>query len=166
MTTSEIKALARMLDRLDYYRLLKVEPGASLGQIKPAYRDARRRFHPDGFLSAESEVRNAVDVISRRITEAYMVLRDHGQRSAYDRTLARGSMRFTAEAKDEERHRANNARGLTANGKRFFAMAEDDERRGDHARALSNLKMALTFEPSNETFEKHIERLEKRLADG
>ena len=46
MTEEEIKALARILDRVDYYRLIKAEREASDSEIRAAYHQARRRFHP------------------------------------------------------------------------------------------------------------------------
>ncbi|MCP4007316.1 MAG: DnaJ domain-containing protein [bacterium] len=163
MNIAEIKALVRMLDRIDYYRLLKVGADSQLSEIKPAYRTARRRFHPDDYLSEGEEVRNAVDLISRRITEAYMVLRDRGQRAAYDRTLERGGTRFTAESAEDAKTRAGEHRGLTAKGRRFSALCDEDERRGDLAKAQLNLKMALTFEPKNEAFKKRLGLLQERM---
>jgi DnaJ-class molecular chaperone len=158
---NEIRALDRMLDRLDYYRLFKLERGALLPAIQRAYRDARRRFDPDSFLDAAPDVRAAVDRIARRITEAYLALRDPRKRSAYDASLAKGLLRYTAEV-EEAQAQADESRGTTANGKRFLAMAEAEERQGNYKAALQHLKMALTFEPRNAAFKTRLERLQKR----
>ena len=119
MIEKEIHALDRMLDRLDYYRLFKVERRAQLPAIQQAYRDARRRFDPDSFLDAEPEVRAAVDRIARRITEGYLALRDPRRRSAYDAALTSGALRYTSEL-DEAQGQADEAQGMTANGKRIL----------------------------------------------
>ena len=79
MKVEEIQALSRMLDRMDYYRLLRVAPQAQPAEIRSAYHRARREFHPDSFLDAEPDVRHAVDRIAKRVTEGYMVLRDSRQ---------------------------------------------------------------------------------------
>ena len=86
-TLQEIKALARVIDRVDYYRLLKVDPAADAEALRSAYHDARRRFHPDAYLAHPDDVRDAVDLIARRITEGYLVLRDRTRRAAYDSAL-------------------------------------------------------------------------------
>jgi DnaJ-class molecular chaperone len=163
MIENEIHALDRMLDRLDYYKLFKVERRAQLPAIQQAYREARRRFDPDSFLDASPEVRAAVDRIARRITEGYLALRDPRRRSAYDAALTGGSLRYTAEI-EESQAQADEARGTTANGKRFLAMADAEERRGNLKAALQHLRMALTFEPRNTAFKARLERLQKKAS--
>ena len=61
MNAAEIRALSRMLDRLDYYKLLRVDRGAPMGDVRVAYRRARREFHPDAFLEFDPVVRGAID---------------------------------------------------------------------------------------------------------
>jgi DnaJ-class molecular chaperone len=159
----EIRALARMLDRLDYYRLLKIEPGASLAAIREAYHRARCRFHPDSYLSRDAETRDAVDRIARRITEGYMVLRSRERRAAYDRTLTSGATRFSAEAEDDAKTIVSARQGLTQNGRRFVALADQEERAGNRKGAVLHLKMAVTFEPQNEALRDRLVRLQAKL---
>lgn len=160
MNADEIKALARILDRVDYYRLLKAERGASSAEIRSAYHQARRRFHPDSFLAADDDIRGAVNEIARRITEGYLVLRDRHKRSAYNAALESGVVRYSAEIEEQARARKASPRGETPNGQKFYAMAVDEERRGDAAKAIGHLRMALTFEPGNEHFKRELERLQ------
>jgi len=162
MIENEIRALDRMLDRLDYYRLFKVERRAQLPAIQQAYREARRRFDPDSFLAAEPELRAAVDRIARRITEGYLALRDPRRRSAYDAALTGGVLRYTAEIEEEAQARVDQTRGETANGKRFLAMADAAERSGNLKAAIQHVKLALTFEPRNAAFKARLERLQKQ----
>ncbi len=162
MTPAEIRALSRLLDRMDYYRLLRVENGAPSNQIRSAYHSARRQFHPDSFINAEPALRIAVDEIAKRITEAYMVLRNQSRRRAYDEALNSGAKRFTAAAEDAVRQSEYAARGLTANGRRFYALAEDEEREENVPAAITHLKTALTFEPKNAAFKEHLETLQKK----
>ena len=62
----------------DYYVVLGVSRDASEGDIKRAYRDLARKFHPDVNSTDEGER-------FREINEAYAVLSDREQRSRYDR---------------------------------------------------------------------------------
>ncbi len=160
MTEEEIKALTRILDRVDYYRLLKTERTASSAEIRAAYHEARRRFHPDSFLRHDPEIRSAVEQIARRITESYVVLRDSRKRSVYTAGLESGTLRYTSEMDEEAKAKASNKRGETPNGQKFYTMSQEEERRGDTAKAVGHLRMALTFEPANEFFKAELERLQ------
>src|SRR5215813_12014375 len=164
-TLQEIKALARVIDRVDYYRLLKVDPGASSETVRGAYHDARRRFHPDAFLNPPDDVRDAVDLIARRITEGYLVLRDRTRRAAYDSALSSGQVRYNPELEQEKKTEAESARGTTTNGKRYFGLHLEAERAGDIAKAHAHLKTALTFEPKNAAFKAKLAALEKQLKE-
>ena len=59
LAPTEIKALARILDELDYYGLLHVPPGADSGELKRAYFASSRAFHPDASVlwKASKEIR-------------------------------------------------------------------------------------------------------------
>ena len=159
MTEEEIKALARILDRVDYYRLIKAEREASDSEIRAAYHQARRRFHPDSFLGQDRELCGAVDQIARRLTEGYLVLRDRRKRSAYNAALETGAVRYTSEIDEQAKAKISSQRGQTPNGKKFYTLAEEEERREDIEKAVSHLRMALTFEPGNEHFKQELERL-------
>jgi curved DNA-binding protein CbpA len=163
MSPSEIRALARMVDRIDYYRLLRVEPDAPFLRVREAYREARRRFHPDAYLGGPEDVRSSVDRISKRIIEGYTILRDPVRRAAYDRGLVEGRLRYSPQAEESVQKAAEARSGNTPNGRRFFALATEEERNGDLAKAISYLKMALTFESDNESFRRKLERLQAQI---
>jgi molecular chaperone DnaJ len=68
------------VQKRDYYEVLGVDRGASLQEIKKAYRGIARQFHPDrnpGNAEAETTFKEA--------SEAYAVLADDEKRAAYDR---------------------------------------------------------------------------------
>ncbi len=65
----------------DYYKILGILRTASESEIKSAYRQRAREYHPDnnpGNKQAEETFKD--------VAEAYSVLSDHGKRQAYDRT--------------------------------------------------------------------------------
>jgi len=164
MTPGDIRALAGRLDELDYFGLLGVQRGAQASEVRAAYHRLRREIHPDAFLGGDPELKACVDRIATRITEAYMVMRDGARRAAYEKSLGTGELRYTTAAADEVRKDTAEQLGKTPSGRRFYALALEAERQGDVARALSQLKMALTFEGQNERFKAKLAELNERAA--
>ncbi|HZO10445.1 MAG TPA: J domain-containing protein [Myxococcota bacterium] len=164
LAPTEIHALARILDELDYYGLLHVAPGASVADVKRAYFASSRCFHPDANRHLPDDLQVAIARIAKRVTEAYSVLRDPRRRAAYDRRLATGgSTRLQlAEAEAEADRSELQQRGQTPQGRQYFARAEADLQRGDTAAALRNLQTALTFEPGNEAYRRKLQELRRR----
>jgi DnaJ-class molecular chaperone len=163
MRDAEILALDRLLERVDYYRLLRVDRSADGSGIRAGYHKMRRDLHPDGYLQAAPDLREALDRIARRLNEAYVVLRDTTRRVAYDRGLTEGQLRYVADLADRVKTEREAAAGTTPNGKRFVRMAMEALDARDLPRAASNLKMALTFEPKNEGLRAKLSEIEEQL---
>jgi len=67
----------------DYYKTLGISRGATIDEIKKAYRKLARKYHPDVSKEPDAEAR------MREVNEAYAVLSDAEKRAAYDQ-LGRG----------------------------------------------------------------------------
>jgi DnaJ-class molecular chaperone len=154
--TTEIRALAQILDELDYYSVLEIAPDASVSEIRGAYHRATRRFHPDGHRQIGDDLRPVLGRIAKRVAEAYSVLRDPRRRQVYDQQLRGDSARVRmplVQAEAEAERQSRDARlGKTPNGRRYFVLAQADITRGDKVSAERNLRTALTFEPDNGVF--------------
>lgn len=161
----EITALSKIMDELDYYQLLNIEPGASTSDIRRAFHNSSRTFHPDANLDLTGDLRKQCRQISKRVTEAYCVLRDTRRRLAYDDKRANGtSLRIQiAEARNAhvERRKAERC-GATPQGRQFHGKAETDLKAGNLAGAIQNIQMALTFEAGNAGFKAMLEELRER----
>lgn len=68
-----------MATKRDYYETLGVPRGATKEEIKKAFRQLARKYHPDVSKEPDAEVR------FKEINEAYSVLNDDQQRARYDR---------------------------------------------------------------------------------
>jgi DnaJ-class molecular chaperone len=161
---TEIKALAKILDELDYYQLIHVNQDASARQVKEAYYATSRAFHPDANRHLASELQIAVAKISKRVTEAYSVLRDPRRRQAYDRRLVAGSgvrMQLAEAQAEAGRHTTEERQGRTPQGRQYFNLALGDLKRKDYASAERNLRTALTFEPENAGFKDQLAAIRK-----
>jgi DnaJ-class molecular chaperone len=164
LAPTEIVALARIMDELDYYQLMHIERGASPREVKQAYYASSRAFHPDANRHLTGDLRAAVAQISKRVTEAYAVLRDPRRRQAYDRLLAAGEGRRIqlSEAEAGARRQAQENEGRTAQGRQYYRLARTAIERGDWATGARNLQTALTFEPDNEFFRERLAEARKR----
>jgi tetratricopeptide (TPR) repeat protein len=81
-----------MRERLDfvrngtYYQLLSVAPHADLQQIKKAFHETARKFHPDYHMEHPLWM-NSLKELMAAATEAYKVLSDENKRATYDARL-------------------------------------------------------------------------------
>jgi DnaJ-class molecular chaperone len=166
MAPSEIVALARIIEELDYYQLLDIRRDAGSGEVKRAYHNSSRNFHPDANRHLDGELRVASHAIAKRITEAYAVLRDPRRRQAYDRSIEAGDrvrMRLAEATADADRRASAERGGTTPQGRQFYKLAESEIARGNWVAAARNLQTALTFEPANALFKERLAQAKQAL---
>lgn len=72
-----------MADELSYYEILGVPQNASADDIRRAYRNLARQYHPD----AQQDSAAGTTALFRQVQEAYDVLGDAQRRAAYDRGI-------------------------------------------------------------------------------
>ncbi len=164
---AELRALAQILDELDYYELLEVPRQAHAGALRSAYHARARSFHPDRHRGADAQTLAAAERIAKRVAEAYAVLRDPRRRKLYDEQLGSadrtGRLRLVEGEQQAERRVRDERQGRTPNGRRFVTLAQSDLGRGDVEAAARNLQMALTFEPDNDFFREQLEQVRSQL---
>jgi curved DNA-binding protein CbpA len=162
ITPAEVRALASLVDELDYYQLLEITQDAPASAVKRAYYAVTRRLHPDANRDLDAPDRETLECVARRVSEAYQVLRDGRRRKAYDSQLAAGSgarMRLAEAEAQAEKEALDHHLGRTPNGRRYFNLARADLDRGDLVAAGRNLRTALTFEPGNPYFKKKLDEV-------
>jgi DnaJ domain len=82
----ETRAATSTTMKKDYYAILGVKNDASYADIKRAWRDKARQWHPDKFLSEDEKLAAHTQFVE--ILEAYSVLVDAKKRAAYDNRSA------------------------------------------------------------------------------
>lgn len=70
-----------------YYDILGISPTASQDEIKHAYRDKMKEYHPDKFTNAPDWVKKEAEDMTKKLNEAYEELKDSGKRQEYDKRM-------------------------------------------------------------------------------
>ena len=70
-----------------YYEILGISRNATQDEIKKAYRDKIKEYHPDRFINQPKWIRKEADEMSKKLNEAYEVLSDPNKRKENDRGL-------------------------------------------------------------------------------
>lgn len=76
------------MNKRDYYEVLGVSKDASKTEIKKAYRNLAKKYHPDRNKEADAEQK------FKEVKEAYEILSDEQKRSAYDQYGHAGTQGF------------------------------------------------------------------------
>jgi curved DNA-binding protein CbpA len=155
------------LDRLDYYELLRIEPGVNADDVRRAFHDFAMRYHPDRYAGADLEKVERAAAIYRRGAEAYRVLSDAEQRRRYDDALRKGGALRYEEPSSPGTNRPPPGGALEVKSLRarpFFQKALDQMKSGDLKGAKLNLALALNHEPDNALLLAKLEEVKKRLA--
>jgi hypothetical protein len=159
------------LDTLDYFQLLKLERTAVPADIKKAFHRESRVFHPDRFYQAPEQLKERVNELYKRITEAYYVLRDDAKRRQYVADVSGPErvqkLRFTemseAETKQAAKKEIQEQIGTTPKGRQFFQAGMADFTAERWSAAERNFKMALTYEPQNPRYKEKLVEAQQHL---
>jgi DnaJ-class molecular chaperone len=164
----EVQILAQAVDDMDYFQVLKVEQSATPAQVKAAYYKESRVFHPDRFFQSGSEDLKAnVLKVYKRITEAYMVLKDYEKRAKYTADVngpeRAAKLRFTEQSESEQKKAKEEQTGKTPQAKQCYRQALLDMQQSQWEKAERSLKTALMYEPDNALFKEKLAECEKHI---
>jgi DnaJ-class molecular chaperone len=165
MTPLEIQALAKIIDELDYYQILHLDTSSAVSDVKKAFHATSRTFHPDANRHLEPTLIEQCARISKRVTEAYCVLRDPRRRKAYDDRLTRNEglrMQLGEARAAHARQDTQQRTGRTPQGRQYHQKATQNIRDEDWSSAAQNLQLALTFEADNAFFKEQLEDVQAR----
>lgn len=109
---------------LSYYQVLGIQEDASSADIKKAFLNLTRQFHPDKHHSSDAEeLAEKLNTIFASITEAYSTLSHPGKRQEYDQERAKTANRIaSSDLSKEER-----AELLCVEGQEKLQMNEFEE---------------------------------------
>ena len=160
----EVNTLHEILDELNYYRLLQLDPDCIQGEIEPAARAASRQHHPDRVSAiGDPEVLSKANDIFERVKEAGENLQDPDKRAQYDEIMKTGILRMTEEAlavAEQERLKAESPEHATTDPKaeKYWHMALKDWEDKNFKGCVMNIQFALSFEPENEIMKEWLNK--------
>src|SRR5579859_5436769 len=91
-----LRVFLQSLHRRSYYEILRIGTDVTAPAIRAAFQDFALLYHPDRYVDAPPEARDAASAIFKRGVEAYRCLAREPTRARYDRALARGRLRIDA----------------------------------------------------------------------
>lgn len=80
----EIKYYFERHETMDFYKILGISDHATKDDVKRAYHEMARKFHPDGHMNASQEIQKKLGVIFSSMTNACSTLLDPVRRKQYD----------------------------------------------------------------------------------
>jgi hypothetical protein len=137
------------IDRVDYYTVLGVERDADTELIRRAFYQRAEIMHPDRHYNiVDSDLREKLYVVYKRVSEAYRVLGIGDTRREYDQQLSRGKLRYAPDTlKDIPKDPEFTIRNLRA--RKLYTDAKTALRDHNVQGAHLALKMADSLEPGN-----------------
>ncbi len=163
----DIVALAKIIDTLDYYEILQVRQKAFTQDIKKAYFEQSRLFHPDKYYNEDPRLLDMVTKIFKRVCEAYKVLSNTDKRAIYTKAVKgpdrKKYLRYSSQLFEELEKGGDQDEGQTPMGKKYYQMAKTSMANKDYNSAKINLQLAAKMEPANETFKKKLEEVTQTL---
>jgi curved DNA-binding protein CbpA len=166
----EIEALAKVIDGLDHYTVLKLKPGSPMPQVDRAYARQSKEFHPDRFFGVrDPKFMKQVTTIFKKVNEAYQVLKDPELKKLYDEKMGFRAPKGSDPSTATGRHKRIGGSGSISKAaleaekaamdadeivtdkkaKKYWELAQIAEMNEDWNGVVMNLQFALTYEKEN-----------------
>lgn len=128
----------------NYYEILGIKPDATKEEIRRAYLEFCKKFHPDKFRKMGKEEYEKALKRFTLINEAFNVLYDQNKREEYDKKLKEGKF-FTVYDTT-----------LKAQAFSVFKIGREELEKGNTARAIHYLKTAVKLNPEEYLFKGYL----------
>ncbi len=145
--------LARIKEQ-NHYQILGLVPGSPKDQVKKAYYQLAKEFHPDKYYDRTQEIRGLTDEIFSLITQAQAILTNDEERKKYDEFLRTGKTED-----DMAREATNIFNGEIAHQKGLTLL-----KKGDVKGAADQFRRALELNPAEAEYHIYVGWTQFRLA--
>lgn len=153
----ELQSIAKLLNDIDYYRILKIAPHSSEEEVREAFHTEALLLHPDQYQHLKDpEMLDLSKKIYSRVIEAYRTLSSVERRKEYDKTLAKkpssnakGASPFENDENEITAIRRIEKTSTTTAGAKFFKLAQTAFQSKDLNSAKMNIQIALNTDVKN-----------------
>ena len=168
----EVLDLERDLERKNHFEVLGLAAGASPEDVKKAFYELSRKFHPDRYYNKNlGSFRSRIEGLFKRISEAHRTLTDEGKRAEYLKehpALARAAPAASSrssgaaeaprprtpedDAREAERKARFGRHPYFAKAKKIgdlVGRSKTHVAKGDFGKALADLNIAAQADPKN-----------------
>ena len=115
---SELETLKDRIPKVDFYQILNVSRTASQKEIKKAYFELARKYHPDRFdRDSTAEAREMIEEVFGSITSAFQTLTNEEEKQRYDAKLAKTAEPDRKELEQQADIKFNQGKSLFSRGK-------------------------------------------------
>jgi tetratricopeptide (TPR) repeat protein len=161
-TSEQVDELLRRFEVSNFYEILSVPIMAQESEIKSAYYQMARLYHPDRFAGKEhnSELRSRVEKLFTYITGAYSTLSDAAARAVYDES--RLKKESIVEATLQGRAAADKDREKMA--ETLFRAGRAAFRAGEIAKAVDRLRECVWLRPDMARYHFHLAVAQSEVA--
>jgi curved DNA-binding protein CbpA len=171
----DLDRVIESLDSLTYYQLLGLSETAAITEVRAAFHEFSRRFHPDTQTDASADFREKARRVFARGAEAYAVLKTPKRRSEYDLATAQGQRRLNERADGDatastgpvpSQRRALEDVCETKGAKLHARQAARALSDGNMKEAASLLRKAVFTEPKNRELAERLKSIEDFIKMG
>jgi len=164
----EVETVHSLLEDMDYYRLLRLKPGAPVMEVERAFSDQSQTFHPDRFYGVrDPKFTRMVTAVFKKVSEAYQVLKDPELKRMYDKKLgvvpgsdsASDVRSVNKAALEKERDRSELDDAVTdKRARKYYELALIARNNEDWNGVVMNIQFALNYEPENDNLKTELKR--------
>ena len=146
------------------YEVLGVKEGASEEEIKAAYKELVKKYHPDKYVN--NPLADLAEQKLQEVNEAYDMLMKNGTAGGSYGSGATSSD-FMQIRRSIDQGQLDNAEAAlnsisTRNAEWFFLKGVIASRKGWYDEAVSNLQTACNMDPQNQEYQRHYASLANR----
>ncbi len=150
----QLEEMIMRFESANLYEILSIQPDANDEEIKAAYYELAKQYHPDRFQSEEysSIIRNSAEQVFAYINEAFTTLGNSVSRASYD------EKRLTQESKVEATLRARAAAGAEEEKMAavLFRQGRISLSKGNFEKAVEQLKECVWLRPEKAKYRHYL----------
>lgn len=158
----------------DHYQLLDISRNATHDDVRNAYRERTRRYHPDQYYrKIPEDMHEKLDKAFQKVTEAQRILSNESSRAQYDTTIGnysnpaaqRASMSHVRLQQQFNKGYAAVVSSRSPQVKVLFDDAKKAIIAGAYKLAYSKLKLAQALDPLNPQIKAELKKVQEQLPD-